>query len=62
MDPFGLFGKVFDHAEDVGGLHDRRGEFRIVLEVLKAGAALFGHRKVAPSMPLALQYVSSTVR
>lgn len=41
------FGKVFDHAEDVGGLHDQRGEFRILLEVLKAGAALFGHRKVA---------------
>ena len=47
MDPFGLFGKVFDHAEDVGGLHDQRGKPRIVLEVLKAGAALFGHGEVA---------------
>ena len=62
MDPFGLFGKVFDHAEDVGGLHDQRGEFRILLEVLKLVPPSSVIVRSRTSMPLALQYVSSTVR
>ena len=47
MDPFGLFGEALDDAEDVGRLHDERGEVGVVPEVLKAGAALFGHGEVA---------------